>query len=121
MHADHHLGTTSMIKAWSRAMHGDDSEIESEIEIEEKQRTDRVQMLAKRKLLVVSNPYMAKWLQEYSSVENFGYKHIAPLKTVYTSDQSTISPLIWDTNDVGFMTAKADRLYVHEDNASKPF
>jgi ribonuclease Z len=60
MHADHHLGTVSIINSWRSINHppGTNSE---------------------RKLLVVAQEQYLEWMKEYSSVEDFGYSLLQPL------------------------------------------
>ena len=78
LHADHHLGTTAVIKAWYNAVHSDD--VHTESPSSPKSDTERVKaLLGGRKLFVVSNSQMAKFLHEYSSVEDIGYQHLVPL------------------------------------------
>lgn len=58
MHADHHLGTTSVIKAWRAATKD---------------------LPSRPSLAVVSDQAMLGWLAEYSQAEDFGYSFITPL------------------------------------------
>ena len=53
LHADHHLGTASVIRAWNEETRGDD------------QTKDK-------KLIVASDQAMIDWLREYSEIEAFG-------------------------------------------------
>ncbi|KAI8966812.1 beta-lactamase-like protein [Daldinia sp. FL1419] len=55
LHADHHLGTASVIKAWH----------------EETTRSD-----PSAKLFVASHTHMIDWLREYADVEDFGFKRL---------------------------------------------
>ncbi|KAM3070291.1 hypothetical protein ACMFMG_010128 [Clarireedia jacksonii] len=57
LHADHHLGTTSVIKAWHDVTSTDDS-------------------ARSKNLVVASDPGMLQWLSEYSEVENFGFERL---------------------------------------------
>jgi ribonuclease Z len=57
LHADHHLGTTSVIQAWNEATKDNDS-------------TKNYQ------LVVASDDGMINWLSEYSTVEDFGYHRL---------------------------------------------
>ncbi|KAG8528915.1 uncharacterized protein KY384_006604 [Bacidia gigantensis] len=101
LHADHHLGTTSVMKAWYKTVKPSSS-------FEKVQGGDPSTIadnLTMNKLFVVSNPEMANWLHEYSSVEDFGYNHIIPLVTPHSKHRIEDS-LIWNGIDVGFMTAK---------------
>lgn len=75
IHADHHLGLASIIRAWYQAVHNGvparnpfaldiPGTVEKEIP-----------------LTVISDAPMLHWLAEYSSVEDFGYSRIIPLAT----------------------------------------
>lgn len=57
LHADHHLGTTSVIQAWNEATKVDES-------------------TKNNKLIVASDEGMIDWLREYSGVEDFGYERL---------------------------------------------
>ncbi|KAI9673743.1 MAG: hypothetical protein M1829_003980 [Trizodia sp. TS-e1964] len=76
MHADHHLGTVSMIRAWYHAMNDPTSRSQT------KSWTSKGEVLLSLdkhpRLFVLSEPTMAKWLEEYSAVEDFGYNKIIP-------------------------------------------
>jgi ribonuclease Z len=60
LHADHHLGTASVIKAW-----------------DEETKKDR--STQNNKLVVASDNGMLQWLEEYSEVENYGYNRVQPV------------------------------------------
>lgn len=75
LHADHHLGTASVIKAWYREYYGTESEPASEREID----TDLAKILREKRLFVVSDEMMIAWLEEYSSVEDIGFNKVVPL------------------------------------------
>ncbi|CAK1360817.1 unnamed protein product [Cercospora beticola] len=74
MHADHQLGTTSVIKAWYQEMHNSKPG-------ERVSQTDSWEdILAPRdRLAVISEAAMQQWLYEYSQLEDYGYSRIAPL------------------------------------------
>jgi len=57
LHADHHLGTTSVIGAWNEATKDSES-------------------TRNNKLVVASDDGMIDWLREYSDVEDFGYDRL---------------------------------------------
>lgn len=74
MHADHHLGTVSVIKAWYDRVHNSQpapAPIANAI----------AQDLfgSEQKLAVISEPAMSSWLAEYAAVEDYGFSHVAPL------------------------------------------
>jgi ribonuclease Z len=60
LHADHHLGTASVIKAWTE-------EIEKQISLKD------------TKLMVASEDGMLHWLKEYALVEDYGYERVKPI------------------------------------------
>ncbi|KAF1954792.1 hypothetical protein CC80DRAFT_493564 [Byssothecium circinans] len=72
LHADHHLGTASVIKAWYKLRHNG-------VPIEER---PHMPLIASNTstygLSVVSHEGMVNWLWEYSSIEDFGYSRILP-------------------------------------------
>ncbi|KAI9675768.1 MAG: hypothetical protein M1817_001135 [Caeruleum heppii] len=79
LHADHHLGTTSVIKAWYRAQwHSipdpERTEPFSDLTVSGKALKDR------KGLFVISGLDMLSWLNEYADVEDYGYSRILPLE-----------------------------------------
>ncbi|OAL44401.1 hypothetical protein IQ07DRAFT_592467 [Pyrenochaeta sp. DS3sAY3a] len=89
LHADHHLGTASVIKAWYKIVHGGVPKSQplepSATEIDE----------AAHGLAVISHSGMLQWLNEYSSIEDFGYSRILPLEITPNAERqsSTLSVL----------------------------
>ncbi|KAB8556606.1 hypothetical protein FH972_025643 [Carpinus fangiana] len=69
LHADHHLGITSVIKAWYQATH---NSVPADISSSR----------AGPSLCIVSDVHMLDWLQEYSHVEDFGFSRITCVATV---------------------------------------
>ncbi|KAI1182239.1 beta-lactamase-like protein [Nemania serpens] len=57
LHADHHLGTVSVIRAWH----------------EETIKSD-----PSAKLVIASHGHMIDWLREYSDIENYGFERLVP-------------------------------------------
>jgi ribonuclease Z len=74
LHADHHLGTAGVIRAWYHLVHAGVPNRE----------TLNANTLAANSgeygLAVISHSGMLQWLYEYSSVEDFGYSRIVPLE-----------------------------------------
>ena len=111
LHADHHLGTTSVIKAWYDAVHGEDA-----IKRPKPSSTDHLlhpETLLEngRRLFVVGHPYMIRWLDEYSSVEDFGYDQIVPLQATYKQDNTSDQCMLkWNGVDVGFNSSNNPRM-----------
>lgn len=75
MHADHHLGTVSVIKAWYEAAHLSKPASTSSPPSEPPAALFEDQ----QRLAVVSEPAMLHWLYEYASVEDYGFSRLAPL------------------------------------------
>lgn len=73
LHADHHLGTVSVIRAWYHEVYGHDAVPESQPE------TDLAKILQEKRLCVISDEMMIAWLEEYASVENFGFGKVLPI------------------------------------------
>lgn len=61
LHADHHLGTASVIGAWNEATRS------------------RTVGGALPRLAVVSHEHMNDWLREYADVEDFGFDRVIPI------------------------------------------
>lgn len=74
MHADHHLGTVGVIKAWYQEVHaGRPAPVPSP----DASPSDLLRR--KNRLAVVSEPAMQHWLMEYAAIEDYGFSHLAPL------------------------------------------
>jgi ribonuclease Z len=73
LHADHHLGTASVLKAWYHANYPEGVPRPGEIEM------DMATILQDKRLFLVSEHSMIQWLEEYASVEDFGFAKITPL------------------------------------------
>ncbi|KAF2683738.1 hypothetical protein K458DRAFT_431946 [Lentithecium fluviatile CBS 122367] len=75
LHADHHLGTTGVIKAWYKLVHNG-------VPTDERPSPDSslVDKTSTFGLSVISHDGMLKWLAEYSSVEDFGFSRILPFQ-----------------------------------------
>lgn len=107
LHADHHLGLTSVMKAWYEEVHGKD-------EVKRRRPTITEQMLDPAKLLedgkrlfIVGNEHMRRWLEEYSSVEDFGYDQLVPLVSIPINRRAVdICSLEWNGINVGFNNSK---------------
>lgn len=84
LHADHHLGTTSVIKAWYHAVYGPDYNAKDEpaISLTEQLLNPAKIIRNQKRLFVASDNSMLQWLGEYASVEDYGYDKIVPLNVV---------------------------------------
>ncbi|KAF7524822.1 hypothetical protein PCG10_005405 [Penicillium crustosum] len=73
LHADHHLGTVSVIKAWHKEnfQNGSGSAARPE--------TNMAKILQEKRLAIVSDDAMISWLEEYSQVEDFGFDKLLTL------------------------------------------
>ncbi|KAJ8124266.1 hypothetical protein O1611_g9375 [Lasiodiplodia mahajangana] len=79
LHADHHLGTASVIRAWH----------------EETIKSD-----PSARLLVASHGHMIDWLREYADVENFGFERLVPAAFSKTDPQQRIcEPRIFSSEE----------------------
>ncbi|KAJ5642394.1 hypothetical protein N7490_006394 [Penicillium lividum] len=84
LHADHHLGTASVIKAWYNVNFGPDAKPAAHPE------TDLAKILQEKRLFVASDEMMITWLEEYASVENFGFDKVLPLSAHPEASQTSI-------------------------------
>ncbi|KAJ5099982.1 hypothetical protein N7532_006983 [Penicillium argentinense] len=84
LHADHHLGTVSVIRAWYHEVYGPNATPAAQPE------TDLAKILQEKRLAVVSDEMMITWLEEYSSVENFGFDKVLPLSAHPEAVENTI-------------------------------
>lgn len=82
LHADHHLGTVSIIKAWYEEVYGEVSNNGTTGSIADEVIEPSKVLEDERRLFVVGGRDMIKWLKEYSSVEDYGYKKIVPLESI---------------------------------------
>lgn len=79
MHADHQLGTTSVIKAWYEEVHGSQPGPAIDPLLPEGNDYESI-FKNERRLAIVAEPAMLHWLAEYSAVEDYGHSRIAPLE-----------------------------------------
>jgi ribonuclease Z len=87
LHADHHLGTASVIRAWYHLVHGGRPNPQA-LDGSGTDIDPRVYGLS-----VISHAGMLQWLREYSAVEDFGYSRILPLTTMANRKSSILSIL----------------------------
>ena len=105
LHADHHLGTVSVIKAWYEEVHRkNDGGNSTRIHSLSQQPQDPVAALRQgNKLFVASHIGMLRWLREYSDVEDYGYHQIVPLNCFAVDTKSTYySTIEWNSQLVSF-------------------
>ena len=111
LHADHHLGLASVIKAWYEEVHG-------KYEVKRRRPTIVETMVnpAKfleddKRLFIVGHGRMMRWLEEYSSVEDFGYDQLVPLVSLPSNISTGACNLEWNGTNVGF-NVSTDPMYV---------
>lgn len=105
LHADHHLGTVSVIKAWHQVMHGSVSPVapmSSTTFHNLNAECENGANISGRYLTVISDHSMLKYLEEYDQIESFGYQHVLPLRMIPADPVSKIpSRLLSTYADVG--------------------
>ncbi|KAL4809298.1 hypothetical protein BDV18DRAFT_131725 [Aspergillus unguis] len=84
LHADHHLGTVSVCKAWYQVNYPSGVPKSNEIE------QDLYKILAEKRLFIVSDSMMVEWLEEYASVEDFGFAKLMPISAYPFRDTEAI-------------------------------
>ena len=115
MHADHHLGLTSVIKAWYEEVHGKDKVKRQKPTITEQMLNPAKCLQDGKRLFVVGHERMIRWLDEYSSVEDYGHDQLVPLaSSPYFSRRMVddASNLEWNGTNVGFNISKIPLMYV---------
>ncbi|KAL4873820.1 hypothetical protein BDV12DRAFT_159674 [Aspergillus spectabilis] len=76
LHADHHLGTVSVLKAWYQENYSGGVPPSAQAE------WYMHKILQQKRLFVVSATGMIEWLEEYAGVEDFGFARLTPLVAV---------------------------------------
>lgn len=109
LHADHHLGLTSVIKAWYEEVHGKGKAKRRTSTITEQMLNPAKFLNDGKRLFVVGHQYMIRWLDEFSSVEDYGHEQLVPLvSSPYTSSATN---LWWNGMNVGFNLSKKPHMY----------
>ncbi|KAB8070804.1 hypothetical protein BDV29DRAFT_180239 [Aspergillus leporis] len=109
LHADHHLGTTSVIKAWFQENYPNGIPQTSTIE------TDMSQVFKEKRLVLVSEEMMVGWLEEYASVENYGFGKLIPLSAYPVIQNKALR------TKLVYRHCRADGTYPsHESESGKP-
>ena len=112
LHADHHLGLTSVIKAWYEEVHGKDEVKRPKPTIMELMLDPAKILEDGKRLFIVGHEHILKWLEEYSSVEDFGYNQLVPLNSFPVTRQALdVCSLEWDGVEVGFNASKDPKMY----------
>ncbi|PYH76095.1 hypothetical protein BO82DRAFT_359470 [Aspergillus uvarum CBS 121591] len=76
LHADHHLGIANVIKAWYQANYPNGLSRTDVIE------QDMPTILRDKRLFVVCEQMMTTWLEEYASVEDYGFQKVTALSAI---------------------------------------
>ncbi|PYI23812.1 hypothetical protein BO99DRAFT_398847 [Aspergillus violaceofuscus CBS 115571] len=76
LHADHHLGIANVIKAWYQANYPNGVSRTDVIE------QDMSTILRDKRLFVVCDQMMTTWLEEYASVEDYGFQKVTALSAI---------------------------------------
>ena len=105
LHADHHLGTAPVIKAWYEEVHGRDPG-RSRPSLTQALLAPAKSLEEGKRLFVVGHRDMMRWLEDYSTVEDYGYSQIIPLETNYNMKDYERGSLEWNGVDVGFNSSK---------------
>ena len=110
LHADHHLGTIAVIKAWHEEIVK--AGLIPRLESVQNFDTDRRRSLEEAgKLVVVGHPQMLRYLQEFSSVEDYGFDRLTLLKpTPAQAPNWDKCELEYRNEDVGFNTCQNEDL-----------
>ena len=111
LHADHHLGLTSVIKAWYEEVHGADEVKRRKPTISEQMLNTAKLLMDGKRLFIVGQTKMMHWLEEYSSVEDFGYDQLVPLASLPHVVEATTS-LEWNGTNIGFDVSRGVKMYV---------
>ena len=111
MHADHHLGTTSVIKAWYQAIYGIEGQRHHHplASLSEGVPDLYRVMTEQKRLFVASEPAMIKWLNEYATVEDYGHKKLVLLEVKPNpTGKYDSTEMLWNTTPLGFSTPQSN-------------
>ena len=105
LHADHHLGIVSVIKAWHRAVHGSKftSLDEYKSNLADQPFDPSKDLRELKRLFIASDAAMNQWLAEYASIEDYGYDKLIPIDVVATlPDRGLPGRLTWRGTNMSF-------------------
>ena len=111
LHGDHHLGLASVIKAWYEEVHGADEVKGRRPTISEQMLRTATLLRDGKRLFIVGQTKMMQWLEEYSSVEDFGYDQLIPLAS-FPSRFNETTDLEWNGTNIGFHVSRDPEMYV---------
>jgi len=98
LHADHHLGTAAVVKAWYTTVH---SGIPQSCPNVESLSFNPVSHLAaanakdEKRLTICSDADMIHWLWEYSQLEDIGYSHLNPIHAIPSNSKLSRDTLLY--------------------------
>ncbi|MCJ1386757.1 hypothetical protein MMC17_009883 [Xylographa soralifera] len=107
LHADHHLGITSIIKAWYNAVYGDKyvEDESTKVSLTEQLMDPAKVMLEQQRLFIASDEAMNRWLAEYASVEDFGFDKLVTLNIwAAKPGKPDTTRMEWNGTPMGFNT-----------------
>lgn len=104
LHADHHLGLTSVIRAWYEEHYPEQQSLQKRRRpsLMELLTPPTVQLQEKGRLCVVTGERMLHWLKEYSGVEDFGYNRLTLICSTTVPTSYPATKLTWQGRDVIF-------------------
>jgi ribonuclease Z len=103
MHADHHLGIVSVLKAWFHAVHGNKHGSHGGASTPAKTSDPLKELKKPGKLFVVSETAMTQYLREYAYVEHYGSEQLILLEAIPRwKEGEHLSQFRWNGRDVGF-------------------
>lgn len=119
MHADHHLGTVSVIRAWYQEVHG---ATPMPVPTVGNDFNPGLLFHNQKRLAVVSDVPMLHWLHEYSNIDDYGFSRLAPLFiTAAHVPSNTPSKLNWFVSPQTTQSKSADARLRHDvDKAHVP-
>ena len=107
LHADHHLGITSIIKAWYKAVYGDNyvEDESAKVSLTQQLMDPAKVMLEQQRLFIASDEAMNRWLAEYASVEDFGFDKLVTLNIwAAKPGKPETTRMEWNGAPMGFNT-----------------
>ena len=107
LHADHHLGITSVIKAWYKAVYGENyvDDESTKVSLTEQLMDPAKVMLDQPRLFIASDQAMHHWLAEYASVEDFGFNKLVTLNVwAAKPGKPETTRMEWNGAPMGFNT-----------------
>ncbi|KZF24011.1 hypothetical protein L228DRAFT_252532 [Xylona heveae TC161] len=103
LHADHHLGAASVIKAWYKTVYGDnppqntplhDADLLARLE----------DSLTEKRLFIFSDKGFIQWLREYSMAEDIGYSKLMPVTVKWVQASKTTEFYIGDSREAQILS-----------------